>query len=146
MTQAGLENMRDFGLHVVASQSAEYGTFRRDLRCARAKLLVCRCASSQISGVLVYTKPLWLKFGKVIVHFVNALSAKSICNQYFYCLKYSKIWSTKQANMGLAEVFRAKVEDMSSTKFPGGGGCCCPQTPHCPLFICQVYVLISKIS
>ena len=38
-------------------QSAEYGTFRRDLRCAKAKLPVCRCASPKISGVLVCTKP-----------------------------------------------------------------------------------------
>ncbi len=39
----------------VKLQSAEYGTFRRDLRCARAKLPVCRCAPPKISGVLVCT-------------------------------------------------------------------------------------------
>ena len=35
----------------------------------------------------------------------------------FLYLKCSKIWSTKRANMRLAEVFRAKVEGMSSKNF-----------------------------
>ena len=40
--------------------------------------------------------------------------------------------------MGLAEVFRAKVEGMSSKNFQGA-----LTVPH---LICHIYVLISKIS
>ena len=63
---------------------------------------------------------------------------------YFFYLKYSKIWNTKQANMGLAEVFRAKVEGRSSKNFLGA----LPPDPlsPCPPFICHIYVLIPKIS
>ena len=62
----------------------------------------------------------------------------------FLLLKIFKIWSTKRANMGLAEEFRAKVEGSSSKNFLGA----LPPDPlsHCPPLICHIYVLISKIS
>ena len=69
---------------------------------------------------------------------MNTFVAKSSVDKYFYCFKYSKIWSKKQANIELAGVFRAKVEGRSSKNFLGT----LPLTPA----ICHVYVLISKIS
>ena len=62
----------------------------------------------------------------------------------FLLLKTFKNLEYKRANMGLAEVFRAKVEGRSSKNFLGAF----PPDPlsRCPLFICHIYVLISKIS
>ena len=65
---------------------AEYGTFQRDLGCARAKLPVCRCASPEISGVMMCPKPLLLKFGKYILKltFIQRLAVMNtfVCKIY----------------------------------------------------------------
>ena len=63
----------------------------------------------------------------------------------FLYLKCSKIWSTKRANMGLAEVFGAKVEGMSRAcpqKISWG---LCPQTPR-PIYILEEGVKDQKYS
>ena len=109
-----------------AGQSAEYGTFRRDLRCAGAKLPVCRCASPIISGVLVYTKPLWLKFGKVIVHFLNTFVCKiyfqNPSRPIFLLLKIFKNSEYKMSKHGIGIGVQSKSRGHVLKKFPGGPG------------------------
>ena len=118
---------------------------------------MCRCASPQISGVLVYIKPLWLKFGKVIVHFYISmifqkleLTNTFVCKIYlqvdyhFFYLKYFKNLEYKASKHGIGRGVQNKSRGHVLKKFPGGFA---PRLcSHCPPFICHSYVLISKIS
>ena len=75
-----LAHFAHFRLDPVVPRSAEYGTFPRDLRCARATSPVCHCAPPKVSGVLVctdYFPPLWFKF--VNLHFTVKMRRGLAC-------------------------------------------------------------------